>query len=157
MIERNGSLNLINYNININHNLSITLMFIINLLKFIFNKREKCTLYTNWDSYNTNFKVYTSYSELILISKREFVLNGKEVWFCIDYLKDEILDYGIKNNLKFPNIEQTIEDIHSYGYSYRLKDIEATKKIIEDRGGEIILLDYNKNKNRNKNRNKNEN
>tara|TARA_B110001454_G_C12611274_1_gene388791 strand:+ start:15 stop:401 length:387 start_codon:yes stop_codon:yes gene_type:complete len=106
--------------------------------------REELWICTNWYDCHQSFKVFTSFKDLTLITKRELRVNGKVSWFCIDNLEKEIRDYGIKHNLNLQGINETISSIHSNGQSYRLSDLERINKTIEERkekGTEIILVD----------------
>ena len=114
------------------------------LLKNPPDTREEFWIFTDWYDCNQSFKIFTSFKDFTLITKRELRVNGKPSWFCIDNLEKEIRDYGIKHNLNLQGINETISSIHSNGQSYRLNDLEWINKTIEERkekGTEIILVD----------------
>tara|TARA_R110002012_G_scaffold59679_7_gene156332 strand:- start:3247 stop:3582 length:336 start_codon:yes stop_codon:yes gene_type:complete len=108
------------------------------------DERVEHWLFTDWYDTNNSFKIYTSFGDFTLITKRELRMNGKTSWFCIDNLEKEVLEYGEKHHLNLKGLSETISNIHSNGFSYRLSELERVKKTIEEReieGVEIILYD----------------
>ena len=110
------------------------------LLKNPLDTREEFWIFTSWYDCHQSFKIYTSFKDLTIITKRELKVNGKSSWFCIDNLEKEIKDYGIKHNLNLQGVHKTISDIHSNGQSYRLNDLERIKKTIEDRKQKGVFI-----------------
>ena len=83
-------------------------------------------LFTDWGFGLSNMKIYDSYDSFNLITQREISKDGCIRWFNIDNVKREIEEYGIKNNIKFKGLGETLRDIDAEGFSYSDKDEEKT-------------------------------
>lgn len=108
------------------------------------DQREEYWLFTDWFNMNNEFKIYTSFEDHTFITGRNLRVDGKQAWFCIDNLFDEIKEYGEKHNLNLKGIGETIKSIHDDGYSHDRKDIEESTKEAELRnkkGIGIVIID----------------
>lgn len=90
------------------------------------NKKEVRYLFTDWGFGLSSVKIYDSYESFNLITQREIDKNGCVQWFNIDNIQREIEEYGIKNNIKFKGLGETLRDINENGFSYSDKDKDDT-------------------------------
>ena len=82
---------------------------------------EKKYLFVDWSFCLRSFMIYDSYVTMNIITKRIIEEDGYTNWFNIDNIKKEIISYSKKNNIKIGGLKETINDIHTKGFSYTNK------------------------------------
>lgn len=88
-------------------------------------KKPKYWLFTDWSWGMSEFKIYTSYSDMKIITYRKIKSGNITNWFNIDNVKGEIIEYSKLNNINIKGLNETLDCIDSYGFSYNDKNIET--------------------------------
>ena len=109
----------------------------------LFKRKESFWLFTDWTNLNKDFTVYTSFKDFKYINSRTVGSVQSEewtYWFNIDDIKREIKNYEKKYNIKLKGFKETIKDIQKCGFCYSDKNIEETKKLVEEKNKQGIKI-----------------
>lgn len=94
-------------------------------------KKPEHWLFTDWSLYMNEFKIFTSYEDMKLITSRKIKQGEITNWFNLDNIENEIKDYAKQHDLKIKGLKITLNDLKQTGCSYTNKEtalIEAEEK-----------------------------
>jgi hypothetical protein len=108
----------------------------------VMSKKPEHWLFTDWSLYMSEFKIFTSYEDMKLITSRKIwstfrwiigqIRQGEITnWFNLDNIENEIKDYAKQHDLKIKGLKITLNDLKKTGWSYTNKEtalIEAEEK-----------------------------
>lgn len=97
----------------------------INYMLIFNQKKTEYWLFTDWSWGMSEFKIYTSYSDMKLITYRNIKSGNITNWFNVDNIKREIIEYSKLNNINIKGLNETLDSINSVGFSYNDKNIET--------------------------------
>ena len=95
-------------------------------------KKPEHWLCTVWSLYMNEFKIFTSYEDMKLITSRKIRQGEITNWFNLDNIENEIKDYAKQHDLNIKGLKITLNDLKETGWSYTNKEtalIEAEEKI----------------------------
>jgi len=97
----------------------------------VMSKKPEHWLFTDWSLYMNEFKIFTSYEDMKLITSRKIRQGEITNWFNLDNIENEIKDYAKQHDLNIKGLKITLKDLKKTGWSYTNKEtalIEAEEK-----------------------------
>ena len=101
---------------------------------------EALHAYISWSAGFRSFEIINGKS-FETITERSLIQNGKQCWFNLSNVKDEVKKYAKERNLSTTGLGELYKCIDDEGFSYSNKDpkFDEVKKKAESRS--ILLID----------------